>query len=178
MITKEECLELLKKYEMPDNILAHSFMVNKIAVFLSDKLVEKGVEIYTPLVDTASLLHDIGRKAEIDKRADNHIEAGYETLQKENLISQAIITRKHGMLSPLNPVTKPKTWEEKVVFYADKRAGNDKIFTIQERIADFKKRYPEDAKDIEKASAFLFKVEKEIFDKIGIKPEELVNYIK
>ena len=178
MITKEECLELLKKYEMPDNILAHSLMVNKIAVFLSDKLLEKGVEIYTPLVDTASLLHDIGRKAVLDKQADDHIEAGYETLQKENLISQAIIARKHGILSPLNPITKPKGWEEKVVFYADKRAGNDKIISSQERIADFKKRYPAEAREIEKASAFLFKIEKEIFDKIGMKPEELDKYLK
>ena len=178
MISKKECMGLLKKYEMPDNVLAHSIMVNKVAVFLAEKLAEKDVEIYIPLVDTASLLHDIGKIKEIKGEEESHVSAGYEILQKENLISQAIICRKHGSLSPLNPITKPKTWEEKVVFYADKRVLHDRIVSIQERLEDANKRYPKHAKEERKAFLFVEEVEKEIFDRIGIKPEDLKKYIK
>ena len=176
MISREECLELLKRHDLPDNIIQHSILVNKIAVFLAKELQKKGVEIYVDLVDSASLLHDIGRKRIIDNGGD-HIAEGYEILQNESLISQAIVCRKHGMLSPLNPVTKPKEWEEKVVFYADKRAGEGRAISAKERVEDLKKRYPKDAKEIEKASAFLFKVEKEIFYVIEIKPEDLEKLI-
>ena len=178
LLSKKECMELLKKYEMPENILAHSLTVNKVAVFLAEKLSEKGIEIFIPLVDSASMLHDIGKKREIEKEVDSHIAEGYEILQKENLISEAIICRKHGALSPLNPITRPKSWEEKVVFYADKRVLHDKIVTIKERLKDANKRYPKYAKEEQKAYVFVEKVEKEIFDIIGIKPEELGKYIK
>ena len=40
------------------------------------------------------------------------------------------------------------------------------------------KRYPEAAKEERKAFAFLEKIEKEIFDIIGIKPDEIKKYIK
>lgn len=178
MITKKECMDLLKKYNMPENIIQHTLMVNKIAVFLAEKLYEKGEKIFVPTVDSASLLHDIGKIKAIKGEAESHVAEGYEILQKENLISEAIICRKHGTLSPLNPITKPKSWEEKVVYYADKRVLHDKLCSIQERLKDANKRYPQYAKEEQKAYAFVEKVEKEIFDIIGIKPDELSKYIK
>jgi len=177
MISRKECMKLWDKYKMPENVRAHSLIVNKIAVFLAEKLAEKGEEVYIDLVDTASLLHDIGKAREIEKKAESHVAEGYEILQKENLISQAIICRKHGSLCALDPTSRPKTWEEKLIFYADKRVLHDKIVSIKERLKDANKRYPKYTKQERKAFEFVEKVEKEIFDKIGIKPEDLKKMI-
>ena len=173
-------MALLKKYEMPENIINHTLLVNKIAIFLAEKLADKGEEIFVPLIDSGSLLHDIGKIKSIKAKemTGNHIAEGYEILQKENLISEAIICRKHGALSPLNPITKPKSWEEKVVFYADKRVIHDKIGSLKERYDDLKKRYPKNSKELDKAYSFAEKLEKEIFDLIEIKSDNLKNYIK
>ncbi len=178
MISRKECIKLWDKYKMPDNVRQHSLLVNKVAVFLAERLVEKGEEVFIDLVDTASLLHDIGKMREIEKKTENHIAEGYEILQKENLVSQAIICRKHGSLCALDPTSRPKTWEEKLVFYADKRVLHDKIVSIQERLKDANKRYPKYAKQEKKAFLFVEKVEKEIFDKIGMKPEDLKKVVK
>ena len=59
--TRQECFELIRRYHVPSHIVNHSLAVSKLAVFLAQKLKEKGLRLNVKLVDRACLLHDIVR---------------------------------------------------------------------------------------------------------------------
>ena len=53
--SRDECYSILKEFEVPDGVMGHTELVNKIAVFLAKKLKQAGVDINVELVDRASL---------------------------------------------------------------------------------------------------------------------------
>jgi len=78
---RERCLELMERYGMLENIVAHSLEVTKVALFLSLELNKKGQKIDLPLVEAASLLHDIAKTACL-KTKEDHTESGYRLLKE------------------------------------------------------------------------------------------------
>jgi putative nucleotidyltransferase with HDIG domain len=165
--TYEQGLELLDRYNVPENVKNHCKNVNRVAVFLAKKLQEKGIDINVELVSAASLLHDVGREGKQESYPKpKHIEEGYNRL-KEKYPEVAHIVRIHDMMR----IEDAKTWEEKIVNYSDKRAWERKIVTLEKRFKSLEERYlfklPEEINDL------YHKIEKEIFDIIGIKPEKL-----
>lgn len=166
--SRKECFNLMKKYNVPENILKHSLTVNRLANQLANSLIAKGELINKTLVDRASLLHDIG-KFKASNEGSFHEEEGYKILKKEGFNEIADIVRKHSLFSVLDNKEAPVTWEEKIVFYADKRVNEDKIVTLKERISYLKERYGKNKsilKKIEAAEPLIYQIEKEIFDKI------------
>ncbi len=71
--TRKQCFDLLKKYRVPQHVIDHSLQVNKVAVFLGQKMQTVLVsddnhlrpEINLGLIDRASLLHDLLRVVDI-----------------------------------------------------------------------------------------------------------------
>ena len=170
--TREECLELLCNYKVPEHIQNHCKTVNKVAVFLAKKLKEKGVDINVELVDAASLLHDVGRTGEKEQYPNpRHLEEGYNRL-KDKYPEVADTIRVHGLLL----LDKAETWEQKLVNYADKRAWEHEIVSLQKRISSIERRYeftfPEENKQK------YFELEKQIFDIIELEPDELGEYVE
>jgi len=47
--TKRECLDLLKEYRLPQNVIAHSKAVNALSVFLTEKLKKSGINVNADL---------------------------------------------------------------------------------------------------------------------------------
>ncbi|MBD3304132.1 HD domain-containing protein [Candidatus Woesearchaeota archaeon] len=188
--TREECLELLNKYKVYGNIQKHSKLATKVALFLAKKLKEKNIEINLDLIEAAGLLHDIAKAVdfthyeglsdeELKKAKElkekytgtDHAEAAYLEL-KEKYPEVAEMIRVHNVKN----IGNVKTWEQKVLNYADKRAQIDKIVTLKERTKDFEKRY-----GITISNEFMDAfndVEKQIFDIIGIEPDKLGEYIE
>ena len=199
--TKEECYDLLRQYHVPEHIIGHSEAVAKVAVFLARKLNEKGEQVNTDLVERACLLHDILKIIEIKSYDDNyftekptqedirfwnklkekykgvrHEDAAYELL-KDRYPGLARVILKHkyaevhyGSLD---------TWEEKLVHYADKRVMHRKIVSLKKRFEEghnrYKQTHPEyyekgEHNEVDKAC---FELEKEIFNKLGISPDEV-----
>lgn len=159
----------MKKYNVPENILKHSLVVNKFAIQLANLLINEGEQVNKILVDRASLLHDIGKFKALNKGV-SHEEEGYKILKKEGFNEIANIVKKHSLFSVLNKKEAPVTWEEKIVFYADKRVNEDKIVTLKERMNYLKKRYGKNKKilkKIEAAEPLIYQIEKEIFNKIS-----------
>ena len=174
--TKQQCFEIFKEHKVPQNIIEHCLMVNKIAVFLAEKLKQKGIDINIDLLDRASLLHDLDKiptknqiieHGELSKKIMT--EKGYPELGKlikvhtcENI--------KEGLVN---------TWEEKLLNYADIRVLNDKIVSAHKRFEDGRKRYPHFAKPEHRITEKLaFEIEKEIFSHLDFKPEELEEEMK
>ncbi|MBW2974042.1 HD domain-containing protein [Candidatus Woesearchaeota archaeon] len=167
--TREECLELLKENKVPEEIQNHCKTVNKIAVFLAKKLKEKGVDINVELVDAASLLHDVGKRE--GEPAKGHSERGYELLKdKYPEIAQII------MVHAFFRIDQAKTWEEKIVNYADKRGHEKKVMTLKERMEDWQERLNMTIE--EKFKKAEYEIEKQIFGIIGIEPDTLGEYIE
>ena len=170
--SREQCFKLIEKYHVPKNIVKHSLTVNKVATYLAKQLIAKGEKVNYELVDRASLLHDIAKHM----KGDNHEEEGYKILKNEGLKEVALIVRKHSLFSVLSEKDKPVTWEEKIVFYADKRVIEDYIVGLEERMNYLKKRYgksQEILRKIEESKLLTRKIEKEIFCKIGDSPSSL-----
>jgi len=166
--TREECINLLKEYNVPEDTQKHCKAVNKVAVFLAKKLKEKGVDIDVDLVSAGSLLHDIGKSE--GEPAKGHAERGYELL-KEKYPEVAEIVKVHSFFK----VPETKTWEQKVVNYSDKRAVLE-IITFKERLEDWQERLNLEL-DPELVNEEL-EIEKEIFNIIELEPDKLGEYIE
>jgi HD superfamily phosphodiesterase len=64
----EKCFELMEKYGMPDNIKAHSIVVEKIAFIIARGNIDAGFDISIEKVIAGSLMHDIGRTSALIPR--------------------------------------------------------------------------------------------------------------
>ncbi len=204
--THSECLELLDEYYVPANIRSHSRAVAKLAVFLAERLRDNGIAVDVELVEKASLLHDLLRTCDftdcdyekfaralppqarqklnrIRQRAGRcrHEEAAYDLLEDEYPVLARTI-KSHKYVSLLDENEKPRTWEEKLVYYADKRVMSDRIVTLRQRLDEAHRRniHLHGSKTESKASAarvdrLIAEMEKEIFDRLGIDPLDVTD---
>jgi len=206
--THKECFEIIEQFCVPVHIVNHSLTVAKLAVFLAEKLKAKGISVDVNLVERACLLHDIARpcdfresdydrlKGQVSEQEKAkwqqlknkfkgfcHEEIAYELLRKD-YPELAETIRKHRYMAILDEKEKPKTWEEKIVYYADKRVMHDRIAPLKERLEEAHKRNvhlhgTQTQSDINTSQVdpLIFKLEEEIFSKIDIIPDEIVSFI-
>jgi putative nucleotidyltransferase with HDIG domain len=166
--TKEECFEILKEYDVPQNIIDHSLRVTSIAVFLAKKLVEKGIEIDVDVVERASLLHDLDKIATLHD-FNIHGKVSQEILSKKGYAELGKIVFSHRAESIKDGVV--ESWEEKVVNYADKLAQNDKLVSVSERFEYGRKKYPHlTTPEHMRTEELVKEVEKEIFSHLDFEP--------
>jgi uncharacterized protein len=133
----EECNDLMRRYDMQQNIVEHSVQVMRVSLAITDNLKNKA-KINRDLVIAASLLHDITKTRAI-KTKEKHDESGGELLRELGFISIAEIVEHHVILKSFNPHGRLE--EREIVYYADKRVAHDKIVTIEERVRDLIHRY-------------------------------------
>jgi putative nucleotidyltransferase with HDIG domain len=162
--TRKECFEIIEEFHVPSHILRHSLAVAKLAVFLAERLKEKGIGVDVELLDRACLLHDIARVCDF-KELDygkfdpsvteedkakwaqiraryagiGHEEAAYDIL-KQKYPTLALTIKKHRYMAMLDEKARPDTWEEKLVYYADMRVMEDRIVPLKDRLEDGHKR--------------------------------------
>lgn len=154
--TKEECLRILKEQNVPDNIIAHSKAVCDFAMKICDLLEKRGINVNRDLVTAGSLLHDVKKI-----NAEDHVFGGFEYIKSLGFTEVALIIKRHGLQHVNDDEFIPQTWEEKIVFYADKRVKDNKVVSVDERFEHIKKRYNRD--DVEKEYNFAKKMERELF---------------
>ena len=70
----EECDELMAKYSMLPNIVAHSRQVMRVSLAITDN-VKKGVAINRDMIIAAALLHDITKTRSLKTR-EPHDQSG------------------------------------------------------------------------------------------------------
>ena len=204
--TRKECLAIIREYHVPLHILKHSLGAAKLAVFLAQRLKEKGVAVDVNLVDRACLLHDIVRICDF-KESDYsrfkhpvteqdkakwkqlrtrykeipHEDVAYELLkEKYPVLAQTV--KKHRYTALLDENERPNTWEEKLVYYADKRVMHDRIVPLKERLQEAHERnVPQHGSEAQsqintaKVDRLIFELEEEIFSKIGLNPLEVTD---
>ncbi|MBW2976336.1 HD domain-containing protein [Candidatus Woesearchaeota archaeon] len=151
--SKKECLDILNKNKAPPNVIEHCKTVCQFAEELADKLIKKGKSVNKELVTASAMLHDIEREK------DDHIIAGAKLLKQLGFPQISEVIRKHGLYKIEDEYVRPKTIEEKIIFYADKRVISNRVVSLKERVEDLKKRY---GIDLTKDFEFAKKVEKEL----------------
>jgi uncharacterized protein len=170
--SRAACMQLLQKYEVPENIVRHSQVVCRVAVYLAERLQKSGIDIDTDIVERACLLHDIDKMQTLE--GDLHGEISEQILVKEGFPGLGRIVRHHRM-KYLGQIA--LSWEEKVLLYADKRVTHDHIVSLDERFSYFATRYPDSAiaKKRTEQQRLCRELEEDIFTRIGERPDELAG---
>ena len=77
----------------------------------------------------------------------------------------------------LDESEKPQSWEEKLLYYADKRVMHETIVSLKDRLTEGHKRniFQHDSAiqskiNTAKVDPLIFQMEREIFEKIGLNP--------
>jgi len=204
--TRKECLAILAEYNVPTHIVNHSRAVAKLAVFLAQRLNENSVVIDIDLLDRACMLHDLLRvndfkesdynrfernlphekKAKWQKlrakyKSMTHEDAAYDIL-KVKYPALALAIKRHRYMAMIDENEKPDTWEEKLLYYADKRVMHETIVPLKDRLAEGHKRNvlshgssAQSKINTAEVDLLIEEMEKEIFEKIGLNPLEVTE---
>lgn len=181
-MNKKEIQKIYREFQVPKHIIAHMRVVAKVAKKLAKKIKQKGKKIDEEFIENAALLHDVLRYVDFKniKKEDpdcwkilwekyhkiGHEKAMAKILLKrgENKLAKLIV--KHGFFS----IWKLKTFEEKILYYADKRVDHDKIVSLHVRFEEGKKRNtsPKDnPKLIIATEKKVFELEQELVEILG-----------
>ena len=204
--TRKECLALLAEYHVPPHIVSHSKAVAKLAVFLARRLNENGAAVDVTLLKGACLLHDLLRVLDFKEsdynrfertlpeeekakwqrlrakyKASSHEDAACDIL-REQYPALALAIKRHRYMALLDDKDHPNTWEEKLLYYADKRVMHERIVPLKERLAEGHKRnvflHGSEAQskiNTAKVDPLIYEMEKEIFEKIKLDPLEVTD---
>lgn len=181
--THDRVLQWRKEVRLPGHIVAHCDAVADFSGLLAEELLSRGVLLRPLALRRAAELHDLlrfidfkpgGGLAGVEdspedvavfaawkKRYDgkHHEEACATFLREQGYEALADIVLPHGLQLP---APERSTIEQKILFYADKRVRIDEVVTLDERFADFEKRYGKRS-DSETWYREAKKVEEELF---------------
>ena len=136
--TVKECFEFMEKYEMLENIRAHSIVVEKVANLITRELIDTGIDLMIEKITAGALLHDIGKSLCLDTGGD-HAVKGEEICVQNRLKEIADIVREHITLQSFQPGAAIS--EKEIVYYADKRVNHDSVVSLEDRLAYLLRRY-------------------------------------
>ncbi len=184
--------QLFEEFHTPAHVQAHGRQVGKLAKKLaeelrkSEKAREAGIEVDPELAYMGGLVHDFVRVVDFKALDPNlgtpedqtfwknlreqykgahHADVGAAILEKRGEPVLARIVKCHKF-SALGTSEGPQTWEEKLVYYADKRVKHDQIVTLEERLDEGWERHFGDQKrtpEEETTRKAVFALESEIF---------------
>lgn len=185
-----ECLALMDRYGMFDNIRAHSLTVARVAKSLLMGLAENKTSTPTvgtvapdpDLVIAGALLHDIAKTIclqqdclHADKGGDICIALGYPAIGE--------IVREHVLLKDFSTERYARGifHAKEIVYYADKRVRHDHIVSLDERLAYILERYgkniPERHQRIEDNFQRCRTLEQYLFDRLPFSPDTLAEQV-
>jgi uncharacterized protein len=173
--SKIECFQLMTQMRMLDHIAAHSLMVSRVALLLTDRLIRQGASVHRGLVATAALLHDITKPRSLTT-GENHAETGGELLRDLGFPELGRIVAQHVVLERDSTARFPT--EAEIVNYADKRVLNDQVVTLAERMDYILARYGRTPALKQKLQALWNRtivLEKKIFAAAVFRPERLAD---
>lgn len=144
--SREQCLALMDRYGMFDNIRAHSLVVARVAETVLQALTEtSGRELELPqkeLVLAGALLHDIAKSICL-KEECLHAQRGGDICLEHGFPAIAEIVCEHVLLREFSVerYARGVFYAKEIVYYADKRVCHDTIVSLEERLNYILKRY-------------------------------------
>ncbi|MEM2121526.1 MAG: HDIG domain-containing protein [Candidatus Woesearchaeota archaeon] len=190
-------IQLLKKYYNYKNIILHSITTAKIAEKIARKIKEKNPKLRINLeeIRKAALLHDIDKALTLKKNYKKallvcknlgitkskikHGVLGAEILKREGLKKYSKICSQHPFYKILSKSKKPI--EFKIIYYADKIAGDGRLVDINKKIRVWIKRYnikESEIKRLKRALLEFKKIEQELMNKTGLNKKDFYEMLK
>jgi hypothetical protein len=172
------CLEILRRHDTPDHIVAHSRKVWEVARVLGDGLERNRRPLDMQLLRAACLLHDVAKYVCIREGKGFHDKRGGEILECEGLPSVARIIVQHVFLhgNEDDPIG-----EQHVLYYADKRVVHDRVATIDERFDYLCRTYGKGLDNLDAFEAMktrTVRLERRIFSLLDFGPDDVVRLIE
>ncbi|MDE3102522.1 MAG: HD domain-containing protein [Chloroflexota bacterium] len=162
-----------ERYGFPGWLRAHSLLVGRTAFVLA---LEHQDAVDLPTVALGGYLHDIGRSPLLAGDARDHNELSQLILAAEGLPECARLALCHPVYAVHDPRTAPRDLAERIVYYADRRAGMT-ILGMDERITETAVRHPEYADPIERARPLAHQVERAVYAGIASRPDDLARSV-
>lgn len=184
----------MEKYAMPHHVRKHCEKVSELALSIGEKLVAKSYKLDLKNLKYACLLHDLVRvidfktwepekfaqhvsqkeltlwnKLRKKYKGRHHADVGEEILNSLGEATIARLIHAHKFENILKQNTELISWEEKLIYYADKRVKHDQIVSLEERLTDAYKRNigkKPIPRKTQQAFEKIYFLEKEIFETI------------
>lgn len=197
--SKKEVQNIWDQYSTPKHIRRHMQQVNHVAMAVAQQLKASGEDVILDVVDRASLLHDTVRVTDWETLSFEHFPytpSREEIAAWESQRSTFASTIPHSqvnyeifkadypemaqviLLHSIGRVHELRTWEEKIVHYADRRVAHDRIVTVQERLDEAAERYGKHGESLEHNPEIVtatFQLEKELQYHIAQDINQLVS---
>ncbi len=172
----QTCLSWYMKFGTTHTLLSHVQNVAAIAYQLALWFEQTGVNIDPLLTHRGGLTHDLCKL--LDQGQKNHAELAADFLESQNQFQLAEIARRHLIGDLVSELTRPKTWEEKIVNFADKLSEGSTIVSLDQRLDALQQRYPDFAAKIKKNTPFVKALEDEIITVLGTNPKDLITDLR
>ncbi|MBU0577701.1 tRNA (adenosine(37)-N6)-threonylcarbamoyltransferase complex ATPase subunit type 1 TsaE [Patescibacteria group bacterium] len=203
IVPENEIENFFEEWSTPLHVRAHIKQVTNVAIQIAQNYIQKGEIINLNLLYSAAMMHDIARICDfrtLDKDQfseeikDEAWEKWKEQRKKYGGQHHADIAAKffedigYPKTAKLVYIHKSRviaeepqsinSLEKKIMYYSDKRVKHDEIVDLKERFRDGWERYgkyddPKTRKLFEKVEERTFELEKELFEGLGIGPEDI-----
>lgn len=172
-------LTWLQESELSTNLLMHVQMVAALAYILAVYLRRNGEKVDPVLAHRGGLLHDLA-KLSARKLTDgtDHGQAAARWLRQQGQAELAEIANRHMLFCIHDPARAPRSWEEKLVYFADKLVEGGGVASIETRLAALKARYRIDEDKINATEASLVEMRAMIADQLGWPVDEFTERLK
>jgi putative nucleotidyltransferase with HDIG domain len=175
------CLSWLQGQEVPYSLLAHVHGVAAAAYQMAVWLRSAGEMLDPLLVHRGGLLHDLAKLKAAHRAPESRISHGELAalmLMDLNYPQLAEIVRRHQLFSLTDPDFQPQTWEQKLVYFADKIIEGGRLASVDERITALRQRYPQNDQRIARTAPALQALQSELCAAAGIPPDELIPRLR
>jgi len=174
--TRVEAAALLLSFDPPPWMIAHVSAVAEVAAFLAERTAARGVTVDRAVVEAAGLLHDIDKLLPEDDPLQElgHGEAGARWLAQHGYPELSRAVASHPVTRLLDADRYGRwngvaTREERILAYADKRAGQH-LESMKSRFAAWEERYPRYAEGLRRGRARGERLEREVCETAGVSP--------
>jgi putative hydrolase of the HAD superfamily len=159
------------------NLLVHVEMVACLAYQMALWLRAAGHKVDPVLAHRGGLLHDLAKISARGTR-HNHSVLGALSLEEKGQPELARIAHSHMLFNILVEDSCPSTWEEKLVYYADKLVEGGQVVSMDVRMQALRERYNIDPQQVKAVIAEIRALEQKICLAVGCTKEELLTRLQ
>lgn len=137
--SEAQCEQWWDRFGMPEHIRVHSRQVARVACYVAEAAIERGLPVCLETVRASALLHDLA-KAYCIVHGGSHSQLGGAwtvALTGNPLVAQGVT---HHVYWPF-PVDVERHFTPLAVLYGDKRVAHENIVPLEQRFDDLVSRY-------------------------------------
>ncbi|HEY9076463.1 MAG TPA: HAD-IIIA family hydrolase [Anaerolineaceae bacterium] len=177
------CQQIFLQQKLPLNLLEHVNRVAGAAYLLALALCQAGIKVNPILAHRGGLLHDLARPLAHQLQVNgqgyhDHGELAFQILQSLGYPALAEIALTHPLDTIITDTRCPVTWEQKIVYYADKLVDGDRLVPIEDRLSSLARRYPEITSNLPEYQQALITLQTQICAAAGLSPTALLEKIR